>query len=52
MDADVTQLECSNNKCYASAFIYIYMHNLESNWISPLKKKNLIRFKLFHFCTQ
>ena len=24
MDADMAQLECSNNKCYASAFRYIY----------------------------
>ena len=26
MDADVAQLECSDNKCYASAFIYIYIY--------------------------
>ena len=25
MDADVSQLECNNNKCYSSAFIYIYI---------------------------
>ena len=26
MDIDVTQLERSNNKCYASAFRYIYIY--------------------------
>ena len=26
MDADVSQLECSNNKCYSLAFRYIYIY--------------------------
>ena len=26
VDADVAQLKCSNNKYYASAFIYIYIY--------------------------
>ena len=26
MDIDVAQLECSNNKCYVSAFRYIYIY--------------------------
>ena len=26
MGADVAQQECSNNKCYASAFRYIYIY--------------------------
>ena len=26
VDADVAQLECSNNKCYVSAFRYIYIY--------------------------
>ena len=28
VDADVAQLEHSNNKCYASAFRYIYRYDL------------------------
>ena len=26
MDTDVSQLECSNNKCYSLAFRYIYIY--------------------------
>ena len=33
VDTDVTQLECNNNKCYASVFryIYIYIYRLVSD---------------------
>ena len=35
---DVAQLECSNNKCYVSAFRYIYIYIYIFIWNKTIKK--------------
>ena len=41
---EVAQQECSNNNCYASAYIYIYIYRCHGN-TTP----NLVRTQFYYF---
>ena len=41
---EVAQQECNNNKCYASAYIYIYICRCHGNTMP-----NLVRTQFYYF---
>ena len=45
VNADVAQLERSNNKCYALVFRYIYIYKIfgKEDWNMPLKNSTMTK---------